>query len=148
MVDDTDETRERAKTILFAFQRKFAGCRSWTHAQKMIRWPSSYNYIMSLCKGIASLLAVCAITPLTQMMYSHNIKGFSQKQWSMFAKCLSIADRFDMCRNVYQYLDQGDIWTEIVSLQSNERGEILDLWQSVSTKSAHLFMSNPKQPLK
>lgn len=80
LVDDNDETRDRAKTILFASQRKSASCRSWTHAQMMVGWSSSYNYILNLCKGITSLLSVRALILLTWITCSHdNISGVSQK---------------------------------------------------------------------
>lgn len=56
--------------------------------------------------------------------------------WNDFAKCLRIADRYDMYRKVYQSLDQEDVWNDIMQLSLEDRGEVLNLWQSVREKTA------------
>lgn len=54
-------------------------------------------------------------------------------------KCLEVADHYDMSRKVYQWRDQENVRDDIRQLSLEDRGEVLDLWQSVSKKALCMF---------
>ena len=131
----SDDKKDQDNLILEEILRDIKDREQWSRIEVLTRCLSSFIDQEGVYLKTAALLTVSSFWINMLSNHLNYIQGTQQAKWTEFANCLRIADRYDMSRKVYQALDQDEIWNQILSpeFSKESRGDILDLWQTVSS---------------